>query len=78
MTIKGTTPVAADPVLADPAAVDPAIRSTDDNWSKPVGRLTVGAALDPGLERRRARQGCEDLGDDDEEVCTGRGRGGRP
>ena len=63
MTIKGTTPVAAvdpvpaDPVAADPVAADPAIRSTDDNWSKPVGRLTMGAvpkgAINLNVEGRR-------------------------
>ena len=39
MTIKEATPVAAGP-----AEETPAIRSTDDNWSKPVGRLSLTAA----------------------------------
>jgi hypothetical protein len=45
------------PVAGDAAEDQPATRSTDDNWSKPVGRLTVGTvpkgAINLNVEGRR-------------------------
>jgi hypothetical protein len=43
--------------VADASEEAPAIRSTDDNWSKPIGRLTVGTvppgAINLNVEGRR-------------------------